>query len=135
MIRIKEMYYDLGNAVKGICDKTYPRSRPKSVDDRPDSYIVVFFPSSVYNNEMDSSGGYNDYTTTAQIEIYVRDKVQAKNPNTFDVATADKKIRAVLERFPIVTDNITVTNPRLTLHTDDGDGFSVAIIQGDLRTR
>ena len=47
---IKDMYYDVGNAVKGICDKVYPRNRPKSVCDRPDSYIVVSFPSSIYNN-------------------------------------------------------------------------------------
>lgn len=135
MISIKTLYFDIGNAVKGICDKVYARSRPKSVDDRPNSYIVVFFPSSIYNNEMDSSGTYKDYTTTAQIEIYVRDKAQAKNPNTFDVATVDKKTSAVMAKFPIVTDNITVTKPRVTMQTDDGDGFSVTIIQGDLRTR
>ncbi len=135
MISIKELYYDMGNAVKGICDKVYARNRPKAVDDRPGSYIVISLPSIIFNNEMNSAGTYTDYTTTAQIGIYVRDKVQAKNPNTFDVATVDKKIAAVMERFPITTAHITVTNPRLTLQADDGDGFSVTIIQGDLRTK
>ena len=135
MVSIKTLYFDIGNAVKGICDKVYARNRPKSVDDRPGSYIVVYFPASIYNNEMNSAGTYTDYTTTAQIEIYVRDKAQAKNPNTFDVAAVDKKVSAVLDKFPIVTDNLTVTNPRLTLQADDGDGFSVIIIQGDLRTK
>lgn len=135
MVSIKTLYFDIGNAVKGICDKVYARNRPKSVDDRPSSYIVVYFPASIYNNEMNSAGTYTDYTTTAQIEIYVRDKAQAKNPNTFDVATVDKKVSAVLDKFPIVTDNLTVTNPRLTMQADDGDGFSVIIIQGDLRTK
>lgn len=135
MVSIKALYFDIGNAVKGICDKVYARNRPKSVDDRPGSYIVVYFPASIYNNEMNSAGTYTDYTTTAQIEIYVRDKAQAKNPNTFDVAAVDKKVSAVLDKFPIVTDNLTVTNPRLTLQADDGDGFSVIIIQGDLRTK
>ncbi len=135
MISIKTLYFDIGNAMKGICDKVYARNRPKSVDDRPNSYIVVYFPSSIFNNEMNSSGTYKDFTTTAQIEIYVRDKAQAKNPNTFDVAAVDKKVLAVIDKFPIVTDNITVVNPRLTMQTDDGDGFSVTIIQGDLRTK
>lgn len=135
MVDLKSIYYDLGNAVKGVCDKIYPRNRPKSVEDRPNSYIVVKLPSVIINNEINSDGSYNDYTTTAQIEIYVRDKVSAKNPNTFDVATVDEKVRAVLGKFPISTDNILVSNPRVTLQTDDGDGFSVTIIQGRLRTK
>ena len=135
MVSIKDLYFDIGNAMKGVCDKVYARNRPKSVDERIGSYIVVYFPSSIYNNEINSDGSYNDYTTTAQIEIYVRDKVSAKNPNTFDVAAVDEKVRAVLEKFPISTDNILVSNPRVTLQTDDGDGFSVTIIQGRLRTK
>ena len=35
----------------------------------------------------------------------------------------------------ISTENIKVTNPRITLQSDDGDGFSVTIIQGQLRTK
>ena len=129
-MNIKDMYYDVGNAVKGVCDRVYAHDRPKSVSDRPDSYIVVTFPSMILNNEMNSEGTFNDYTTTAQIEIYVRNKVSAKNPGAFD-----DKVSAVLKRFPIATKNLTVTRPRVTLQTDDGDGFSVTIVQGMLRTR
>ena len=135
MISIKDLYFDVGNAVNGICDRVYARNRPKSVDDRPDSYIVVFFPAGIYNNEMNDDGSYNDYTTVAQIEVYVRDKSSSKNPNNFNVSKVDEKIRAVLEKFPISTENILVINPQITLQTDDGDGFSVTIIQGKLRTK
>ena len=135
MISIKDLYFDVGNAVNGICDRVYARNRPKSVDDRPDSYIVVFFPAGIYNNEMNDDGSYNDYTTVAQIEVYVRDKPSSKNPNSFNVSKVDKKVRAVLEKFPISTENILVINPQITLQTDDGDGFSVTIIQGKLRTK
>lgn len=135
MISIRDLYTDLGNAVKGICDKVYARNRPKSVDERIGSYVVIYFPSEIYNNELNDSGIYNDYTTTAQIEIYVRDKVQAKNPNTLDISSVDEKVKAVMDRFPISTDNILVTKPRITLQTDDGEGFSVTIIQGFLRTK
>lgn len=135
MISIKDLYFDVGNAVNGICDRVYARNRPKSVGDRPDSYIVVFFPAGIYNNEMNDDGSYNDYTTVAQIEVYVRDKSSSKNPNNFNVSKVDEKVRAVLEKFPISTENILVINPQITLQTDDGDGFSVTIIQGKLRTK
>nr|DAL37990.1 MAG TPA_asm: hypothetical protein [Caudoviricetes sp.] len=135
MISIKALYNDVGNAMKGICDKVYAKSRPKAVSDRPGSYIVVYFPSSIFNNEMNGDGSYNDFTTTVQIEVYVRDKVSARNPSVFDTITVDEKVGMVLKRFPIVTSNLTVTKPRVTLQTDDGDGFSVVIVQGLLRTR
>lgn len=135
MISIKTLYFDVGNAVNGICDRVYARNRPKSVEDMPDSYIVVFFPAGIYNNEMNDDGSYNDYTTVAQIEVYVRDKSSSKNPNSFNVSKVDEKVRAVLEKFPISTENILVINPQITLQTDDGDGFSVTIIQGKLRTK
>lgn len=135
MLDLKDLYYDLGNAMKGICDRVYARNRPKSVSDRPDSYIVVKLPSVIINNEMNDDGSFNDYTTTAQIEIYVRDKTSARNPNTLNVSAVSEKVSAVMTKFPISTDNIIVTKPRVTLQTDDGDGFSVTIIQGSLRTK
>lgn len=135
MISIKTLYFDVGNAVNGICDRVYARNRPKSVEDRLDSYIVVFFPAGIYNNEMNDDGSYNDYTTVAQIEVYVRDKSSSKNPNSFNVSKVDEKVRAVLEKFPISTESILVISPQITLQTDDGDGFSVTIIQGKLRTK
>lgn len=135
MVDIKTLYYEMGNAVKGICDKVYPRSRPKSIDTKIDSYIVIYFPSSIVNNEISNDGRYSDYTTTAQIEIYVRDTVSSSNPNGFNITNVDKKVKQVLAKFPISTDNILVSNPRITLQADDGNGFSVTIIQGRLRTK
>ena len=135
MVSIKTLYFDVGNAMKGICDKLYSRNRPKAVDTKINSYIVVYFPSSIYNNEMNSSGVYNDFTTITQIELYVRDKNSASNPHTLDVSSVDEKVKAVMDKFPISTKNIIVTNPMITMQTDDGDGYSVTIIQGRLRTK
>ena len=84
---------------------------------------------------MNDDGSFNDYTTTAQIEIYVRDKTSARNPNPLNVSAVSEKVGAVMTKFPISTDNIIVTKPRVTLQTDDGDGFSVTIVQGLLRTK
>lgn len=135
MISIKTLYFDVGNAMKGVCDRVFQRNRPKAVDKKINSYIVVFFPSSIYNNEMNSDGAYNDYSTTIQIEVYVKDKASADNPNTLDVSKVDDKVKSVIDRFPISTKNIIVTNPMITMQTDDGDGYSVTIIQGRLRTK
>ena len=135
MISIKTLYFDVGNAMKGVCDRVFPRNRPKAVDKKINSYIVVFFPSSIYNNEMNSDGVYNDYSTTLQLEVYVKDKVSADNPNTFDVSVVDEKVQEIMDKFPISTKNLIVSNPRITLQTDDGAGFSVTIIQGRLRTK
>lgn len=130
---IETLYNDIGKAVKGICDKIYAKNRPKSVDYRPDSYIVVRLPSGIYNQEI--GDGYNDFTTTAQIEIYVRNTVSRENPNSFNIAKTSEKVQEVLNRFPISTDNIVVVRPVITLQADDGDGFDVTIIQGELRTK
>lgn len=135
MISIKTLYFDVGNAMKGVCDRVFQRNRPKAVGKKINSYIVVFFPSSIYNNEMNSDGAYNDYSTTIQIEVYVKDRASADNPNTLDVSQVDEKVKAVMDKFPISTKNIIVTNPMITMQTDDGDGFSVTIIQGKLRTK
>lgn len=130
---IETLYNDIGKAVKGICDKIYAKNRPKSVDYRPDSYIVVRLPSGIYNQEI--GDGYNDFTTTAQIEIYVRNTVSRENPNSFNIAKTSEKVQEVLNRFPISTDNIVVVRPVITLQADDGDGFDATIIQGELRTK
>ena len=136
-MNIKDLYQGLWNAVDGIFDKRYLKDRPKSVpvDERPDSYIVICLPYTLNNNEISSDGSYNDFTTTIQLELYVRDNVSSKKPNAFNVLCMSDKIDKVFSLFPIKTDTFLVTKPRITMQTDDGDGFAVTIIQGFLRTR
>lgn len=135
MTDLKTIYYDIGNAVKGICARTYAQSRPTAAIGRPDSYIVVSLPSVLTNREIDGGGGYNDYVTTAQIEVYVRDKVSPLSPNGFSLAAMSEKVSAVLSAFPIVTGHIAVTRPEVTMQDNDGNGYGVTIIQGRLRTK
>lgn len=135
MIDIKTMYQDVWNVVNGICDKTYLRSRPESVDEQLNSYIVVELPYTIYNNEIDDSGAYNDYSTTVQLGVYVRDKMSARHFNEFNINEMDKKVKLVLEKLPIFTEKIAVTKPRITIQAEDGNGFGITIIQCSLRTR
>lgn len=134
---IKDIYQGLWNTVDGICDKVYMKGRPKSVSvsERPDSYIVLKLPYTIYNNEISDTGEYNDFTTTVQIEIYVRDIVSPRNPNEFNVPTMSSKLDRVMSLFPIKSEHFVVTKPRITMQVGDGDGFSVAVIQGFLRTK
>ena len=135
MISIKALYYGIAKAVSGICDKGYYQDRPTSVADRPDSYVVIHFPSSIYNNEIGQKGEYRDFDTTVQLEVYIRDKMSAENPIGIDVSTMDEKVKRLLSRFPISTSDFSVTRPMITLQTNDDSGFHVTIIQGRLKTK
>lgn len=132
---LKQIYYDLGNAVKGICDVVIPRNRPYTVDKRYDSFIVVSLPYTIRNNEISDDGSYNDYSTTVQISIYTRNRVSSSLGNCTDLDAMDEKLERVLSVFPIRTPRIIVTKPKVILQTDDGDGFDITMIQGRLRTR
>ena len=132
---LKQIYYDLGNAVKGICDVVIARNRPNTVDKRYDSFIVVSLPYAIRNNEISDDGSYNDYSTTVQISIYTRNRVSSSLGNCTDIDAMDEKLERVLSVFPIRTPRIIVTKPKVILQTDDGDGFDITMIQGRLRTR
>ena len=132
---LKQIYYDLGNAVKGICDVVIARNRPNTVDKRYDSFIVVSLPYAIRNNEISDDGSYNDYSTTVQISIYTRNRVSSSLGNSTDPDAMDEKLERVLSVFPIRTPRIIVTKPKVILQTDDGDGFDITMIQGRLRTR
>jgi hypothetical protein len=152
MIDVQRIYQSMRNAMKDgftvgadgkkhqafLCDKVYLQERPKAVEpkNRPNTYLVLALPSEIYNQEISSNGSYNDYTSTAQIEVYVRDKKSAENPNEVDIVTLSKKVKAVMERLAPFTDEyITIKEPELVLQVSDGSGFHVSIIQAQLRTK
>lgn len=135
MVSLKELYYTVAGVVKGICDKTYYRDRPKSVDEKIGSYLVVSFPSAIVNRELDPRGGYADYTTTLFLEVYVRDKQSAANLNAPDIKTMDEKVRAVMEKLPLSTDGMLVTRPEVVMDGNDESGFHVTLIRAKVRTK
>lgn len=134
MISLKDTLKDIYDAVEGICDKRYLMERPSASEARPDNYIVVALPISVYDNELSQDGSFEYYSTIGRVEVYVRDRISASNPRTVDVITMDEKVRRVMSLFPISTDNIHFARPRITLQTSDGTGFHVTHIEGELGT-
>lgn len=135
MVNVKNLYYSVSGAIKGICDKTYYQDRPTSVDERINSYAVISLPSAIVNNEMDPSGAYRDFTTTVIIEVYVRDNMSASNPIGINLKVMQEKVQSVLEKFPIDTSSVLVSRPELVMQDNDGTGFHVTLIRARLRTK
>lgn len=135
MVSLKTLYYGIAKAVKGICEQGYYQDRPASIKDRPDNYIVINFPSSIYNNELGERGEYNDFSTTVLFEVYVRDIISASNTNGIDIKTMDEKVSSLLKLFPIDDKDFKITTPQVTIQTSDKSGFHVTFIRGNLRTK
>lgn len=121
--------------MKGICDRLYCQDRPTAVDTRINSYVVISLPSVIANNEMDPSGAYNDYSTTVLIEVYVRDKMSAKNPIGIDLNAMDEKVSMVMRLLPYESKGVQVTRPEVIMQSNDGSGFHVTLIRAMLRTK
>lgn len=135
MVSLKAMYYAVAATVKGVCERTYYRDRPKSVEAKVSSYLVISFPSAVVNRELDPRGTYNDYSTTLLLEVYVRDQQSASNPTAIDLKAMDEKVSAVLRRFPIDSDVLLATRPEIVMDDDDDSGFHVTLIRARVRTK
>lgn len=135
MISIKQLYYDIAAKVVGICDKTYYQDRPKSVSERPDSYVVISLPYTISNEEIGQEGEYKDFTTKLKLGVYVRDNASAVCSNAVNLPTLSDCVASVLKAFPIIGKECNVTMPQIALQADDGDGFHVCLIQANLRTK
>lgn len=135
MITARDILQDMYNQVKGICDKTYIIERPASTSDEINSFIVCAIPSILYNNEISDDGQFDDYSTTVQFEIYVRDKTSASNLNQADINSIDKAVKAVLGKFPMTTAYCVITEPQQSMLISDGKQFHCTIIHADMRTK
>lgn len=135
MVSLKTLYFGIAKEIKGICEQGYYQDRPASIKDRPDNYVVISLPASIYNNELGERGEYNDFSTTVVFEVYVRDIVSASNTNGIDIKTMDEKVSKLLNLFPISNEIFKITDPQITLQTSDKSGFHVTFIQGQLRTK
>lgn len=122
-------------AVKGICDKVFLLDRPESTSDELNSFIVLSLPSAIRNNEMDDAGESNDYSTTAWFEVYVRDKVSAKNINAVDINALSEKVQKVKTLFPINAKHCVIYDPDELMTDSDGKQFHLTYIRAKIRTK
>lgn len=123
------------NAVFGIADAVYLQERPKATDDRISSYIVVELPFNLRSGVLDTGNSdYNDYTSPCRFTLFVRNRSRSGDINEINVNSVDRKVKAILNVFPIVDGKVQITNPSLLLSGDDESGFHYVFIQARLRT-
>lgn len=135
MIDSRDLLHDMYDAVKGICDKVFLVERPASTSDDLNSFIVVDLPSVINNNEMDDAGESNDYSTTAWFEVFVRDKVSAKNLNAVNINVLSDKVKKVKSLFPINGKHCVIYNPSELMTISDGKQFHLTYIRAKIHTK
>lgn len=135
MVHAKELLKDMYDAVIGICDKVFLLDRPSSTSDSLNSFIVLSLPSPIVNNEMDDQGESGNFSTTAWFEVYVRDKVSAKNLNAVNINSLDDKVNKVLSLFPIKGEHCTIYQPTVLMTDNDGKQFHMTYIRARLYSR
>lgn len=130
---IKVMY----DTAKKVCDKVYLQNRPASTTSRSEKFIVVELPSMITNNEISQDGSYNDYSTTGQFTIFVKDRSSSKNSNEASIQAASDMINSLKKLFPVkdIEKRVKLRRPRLMIPSESDDrGFHYSVIQCDITT-
>lgn len=135
MITGKDILEDMYKAVKGLADKTFLIERPAATSANLGSFIVCTLPSEVYNETIGDGGEYGMYSTTAQFEVFVRDKTSSANINAIDIVKMGALVKSLKALFPIITDHCTISRPVETLSISDGKQFHCTIIQAQVTTK
>lgn len=126
--RQKDILQLLVSEMKNISENVFTSNRPKSVTEDMQEFIVVSLPNMMYRKTYGE--GYGVSSSYIRIEIYVRDVNGVEW-----VAKLDSIKERIVARFPIVTDFITISRPRVVLSGDDGYGFHVWNIQASFITK
>lgn len=136
MIEIAKYLQALYEAVDGIADARYIADRPTAVAEKTNTFIVVDVNNYISNREINRSGDYNYYVTTASVDLFVRDKKTAQKVEQVNIVKMDELLKKVLNRFPIVDKErgVMISNPRTILSASDGEGFHYTSIQARLTT-
>lgn len=124
----KEILQTLVSEMKNISPNVYTSNRPKSVTADMQEFIVVSLPNMMYRKTYGE--GYGVTSSYVRIEIFVRDMNGVEW-----VAKLDSIKEQIIALFPIVTDLVTISKPRVLISGDDGYGFHVWNIQASFITK
>lgn len=120
------VYDDLVEAVKGITDKTF-LGRPKVVSDKLNSFIVVQLPVNIRN--LIAGGIERMPYTQGTFTVYAK----AKSDSTLNPGIQTDLVDQVIKKFPISTERIAATRPRILMEGEDGYGFQSTLITFTIR--
>lgn len=135
MVRLKDYFEAIYNAVSPLVDKVYLNDRPKASSDKLGSYIVIDVVSPS-NREMSMDGSFDYFNATAYLSLFVRDKVNSKALGQMNIKELDRLTKAVWNIFPIVDDklNVKVYKPYVVIPNGDDSGYHYILIQARLTT-
>lgn len=126
--RFKDILVVMRDTFKDVIPTIYTSERPKVVSENVNEFMVISLPVMLYNKTY--GVGYGMTTSYARVEIFVRDY------NGMEMtARIDELIQQAISRFPINTELITMSRPRVVLSGTDGYGFHVATIQASFITK
>lgn len=118
---LSEILKDVCGRLNNITGAVFPDHRPAAKNEQMDELIVVSIPSMLEEQNAWQKG-------VIRIELMVRDR---KNGYA-NIVRLDEILKAVSEKFPIVTPRFSATKPRLIIKGDDGLGFTIWNIQAKL---
>lgn len=126
--RFKDILVVMRDTFKDVMPNIFVTNRPKTLTENYDEFMVVSLPVMLYNKTYGT--GYGMTSSYARMEIYVKDV------NGLEMtARLDELIQQCIDKFPINTELITMSRPRVVLSGADGYGFHVATIQASFLTK
>lgn len=134
MVDILEVMYD---TAMQVCNNVYIQNRPASTSTKNDKFIVVELPSAITDNEISQDGSYNDFSTTGQFTIFVKDRSSSKNSNATPIVKANELANSLKGLFPVkdVERSVKLRRPRIMIPSvSDDRGFHYTVIQCDITT-
>lgn len=126
--RLKDILLTMRDHLKDVTPNIFVSDRPKTLSENLSEFIVVSLPVMLYNKTYGK--GYGMTSSYARIEIYVKDRNGLEQ-----TAKLDDMIKRCTDKFPINTELITMSRPRVVLSGADGYGFHIATIQASFITK
>lgn len=126
--KLKDILVVMRDAFKDLTEAVFVTDRPKTLSTNYNNFIVVSLPVMLYNKTFGT--GYGVTTSYARIEIFVKDRDGLEQ-----TAKLDDLIQQCIGKFPINTELVTMSRPRVVLSGADGYGFHVATIQASFITK
>lgn len=127
---MKKVRFYIKNVLEVLCnklteasigDKVYAEHRPNGIGEQLQSLSVVSLPSEIINN-----GAYQ----STQVYFHLISRNREGGISTTDLLQS--MLDKLIDLFPIKVDRFTLTSPRVVLNGDDGNGFTIWLVQASL---
>lgn len=104
-----------------VGEKTYAEHRPNGIGEQLKSMSVVSLPSEIVDN-----GAYQS------TQVYFQLLSRNRDGGISSTDVLQSMLDNLLNLFPIKEDRFTLTSPRVVLNGDDGNGFTIWLVQASL---